>query len=177
MTMATSVATVSGTITEEDYSAAAHLAAETAGVRLGTLITALVVAIFLLLDQYRYWFLGAVAFVLVVLVLSVPRRLRTEYRQFKAIAEPVSICANDDGLLLERENGRTHLPWHHIIRLRANRKCLLIYPSARIYHIVPAHFFPSNEEYEHFVTLVQARSGVSSNHLDKRTAGRGYRVS
>jgi hypothetical protein len=79
--------------------------------------------------------------------------------QYKALAEPMTIEVRDDGLFFKRINGEGLVPWSEIVKWRQNDKLLLLYPANNVFHLVPRHFFTTQEAYAEFVEVLKARCG------------------
>ncbi len=112
------------------------------------------------LVAYPSWIMAgaAVALVLWLLVL-IPWSAKKNYKQYKALAEPMTIEVRDDGLFFKRINGEGLVPWSEIVKWRQNDKLLLLYPANNVFHLVPRHFFTTQEAYAEFVEVLKARCG------------------
>ena len=81
------------------------------------------------------------------------------FREYKAMSEPLEMHVGDDGLYFRRKHGEGLIPWIEVIKWRANRRLVLIYPSTNIFHMVPSHFFDSPDAFRVFRETVQKRLG------------------
>ena len=102
---------------------------------------------------------GVAAYLALWFLVIIPWRAKKIYRQYKALSESVSVEVRDDGLFFKRSNGEGLVPWSHIVKWRQSKKLLLLYPANNIFHLVPSHFFPTQEAYAAFGKVVKGRCG------------------
>lgn len=106
------------------------------------------------------WVMAAVTVYLALwLFVFIPWRAKKNYRQYKALSEPVSIEVRDDGLFFKRENGEGLVPWSHIIKWRQSKTLLLLYPTSNVFHLVPSHFFLTPEAFSAFKEVLRGHVG------------------
>ena len=106
------------------------------------------------------WVMGGVAAYLALwLLVFIPWRAKRSYKQYKALSEPVSVEVRDDGLFFKGENGEGLVPWSHVVKWRKSKRLLLLYPASNIFHLVPSHFFQSDEAFVAFSEIVKGKVG------------------
>jgi hypothetical protein len=124
---------------------------------IGVVIAALIIGA--IVASLPWIIAGVAAYLALWLLVFIPWHAKKNYRQYKALSEPVSIEVRDDGLFFKRDNGEGLVPWSHIVKWRQNKTLVLLYPASNIFHLIPSHFFPTHEAYEEFVTVVKGRCG------------------
>ena len=153
---------VEGIISEQDFLAAQRLNFRPRPIFavLGILLLMLMayVVVELVPDSSCYVMIW-LAFCLGLFFLYLPWKAKRTYRQLKALAEPVTLEARDDGLFYQRERSQGLVPWSHICKWRHNKTLLLLYPASNMYMMVPSHFFPSPEAFDEFIATVKGHLG------------------
>lgn len=150
---------VEGTLEERDNVAAQylHLRPRPVFAAIGALLA--VVCIFVLIAVQSLIMLGIAAYLAIWFLAVIPWLAKRNYRQYKALSEPVSIEVRVDGLYFKRENGEALVPWSEIVKWRHGKNLLLLYPASNIFHIIPKHFFTTSEEYGVFIQTLKEQIG------------------
>ena len=107
----------------------------------------------------RSWVLLASLGYLVLWALYIPFKAKRSFLQHKALSEPVEMQVRNEGLFFKRENGEGLVPWNHIVKWRWNDRLALLYPTSSLFHMVPRHFFATDEMYQSFRNQVQEKVG------------------
>ncbi|AXQ27648.1 YcxB family protein [Solimonas sp. K1W22B-7] len=92
-------------------------------------------------------------------VLVMPWRARRRYRANPAIARPVRIAIDAEGLRFDRGGREQALRWDQIGRWRGSRQLVLLYPVESGFYLVPAAFFARAEDFDAFTALLRDRVG------------------
>ena len=66
-----------------------------------------------------------------------PMQTKKQYREYKAIQEPVRITTEHSGIKFEAAIGDAMIEWNRIVKWRESDNFLLIYQAPQVYHIVP----------------------------------------
>lgn len=112
------------------------------------------------LIRSQSWGIGAALVYLALwFLVLIPWQAKKNYRQYKALSEPVSVEVQQDGLFFKRENGEGLVPWSHIIKWRQSNTLLLLYPASNVFHLIPSHFFPTNESFSEFKEIIRKNIG------------------
>ncbi len=150
-----------GQLREADYIAAQwlHLRPRRTFAVLGVLI--LCMALWALWVS-RSWVLLTCLGYLVVWVLYIPFTAKRSFRQHKALSEPVEMQVRSDGLFFKRENGEGLIPWSHITKWRWNKRLVLLYPTSNLFHMIPSHFFETEEMFRSFRDQLQEMVGIAT---------------
>lgn len=153
---------VHGSIKEADYVAAQwlHIKPRPVFAVGGSLLLLLFLAVLIVAPNWELP-LG-LAVVASTLFIYTPYKARQAFRQYKALAEPVSIEVRDDGLFFKRTTGEGLVPWSHVMKWRHNRKLLLLYPTTHLFYLIPAHFFESSAAFMNFASLIETKIGRST---------------
>lgn len=106
--------------------------------------------------------LSTLAVLATYLLLVMPWRALRRYRAMPAIAAPVRIVIDSDGLHFDRGGREQLLRWEKIGRWRGNRRVVLLYPVESGFYLVPAAFFERQEDFDAFTALLQDRVGAAS---------------
>jgi YcxB-like protein len=153
---------VEGTIEERDYIASQylHLRPRPVFAVIGLLLLALFV--WALAAAPSIIMFGVLVYLVSAYALYIPWSAKRNYRQYKALSTPVSMEIRTDGLYFKQQNGEGLVPWSHVHKWRHNKKMLLLYPTGNVFHLVPSHFFPSQESFGTFVATVKEHVGNAS---------------
>lgn len=89
----------------------------------------------------------------------IPWRARKAFDQHKALSAPVNVTIREDGLFFDRERSSGLLLWSEILKWRTSDDLILLYPADHIFHLIPRHFFASDEEFAGFHETLKARIG------------------
>lgn len=150
---------VEGTISEADYVAAQylHMRPRPVFAIVGLLLLALFV--WVIVESRSLVVIFAIVYPMVLFAIIIPWRAKRNFRQHKALSEPISIEIRENGLHRKSQYGESLTPWPHIHHWRQGRRLLLLYPASNMFYIIPGHFFPSPDEYEAFVDSIKAQLG------------------
>ncbi len=146
-----------GTILEGDYVRAQylHIKPRPLFAVLGLLILIMVVVVFLFMPN---WILaGALAYLILWAGFLIPWFAKKNYRQYKAISEPMTLEVREDGIFFKRKNGEGLLPWMDIVKWRQNKSLFLLYPANNLFHLVPKHFFSNSERFDDLAKVLVAK--------------------
>lgn len=148
-----------GVIQESDYvrSQYLHIRPRPVFAVIGIVILALFA--WSLAASFSWIMTGVVVYLVLWLGVFIPWYARKNYRQYKALSEPVAVEVREDGLFFKNSNGEGLVPWSHIVKWRRSDKLLLLYPASNIFHLVPSHFFPTQKAYAEFVEVLKTRCG------------------
>jgi hypothetical protein len=133
-------------ITEDDYvkvmrwNAWCNLVAKSSSPWLVAVCLLLGLAIWKLLGGGSVVALALLAFVIVFTIalrIAGPLRLRRQYRQYKAIQEPIIVELLDGGLRFSSADGESNVPWVKIFQWRQNERFVLVFNMPLLFHIVP----------------------------------------
>ncbi len=103
--------------------------------------------------------LALFAFLSLQFFVYIPWRARRAFGQHAALSELVHITIRDDGLHFERKHGGGLLPWTHVRKWKSSGELILLYPADHIFHMIPRHFFASDQEFSSFQSALEARVG------------------
>lgn len=150
---------IQGSIKEADYVAAQWLHIKPRPVLAVVGILLLVLAVGLLIYKLDWGLLIALSILLSGVFIWRPYSARRAFRQYKALAEPMSIEVRDDGLYFKREPGEGVLPWSYIRKWKRDSKLLLLYPANNLFYLIPSHLFESDVAFSDFVRLIETKAG------------------
>jgi hypothetical protein len=71
------------------------------------------------------------------LLILTPSRARRQYRQYKAMQEPIAAELTETGVKFSNGDGEAILPWSKVFQWRQNDQFVLIYGMPILYYIVP----------------------------------------
>ena len=106
--------------------------------------------------------LAYIAFLPIYFGLMQPFFAKRNFRLYKALSEPTVVEVRENGLFFKRTNGEGLVPWSEIIKWKKSPQLILLYPSKRLFHIVPAHFFESENDFQSFANQIDAKIGKST---------------
>lgn len=152
---------IQGCIKEADYVAAQWLHIKPRPVFAVVGILLLVLAAALLIHKLDWTLIVALSILVGSLFIARPYQARRTFRQYKALAEPMSIEVRDDGLYFRRETGEGLVPWSHIRKWRRDSKLLLLYPASSLFYLIPSHLFENDAAFSDFVSLIETKTGRS----------------
>ena len=66
-----------------------------------------------------------------------PRQTRRQFREYKAIGEPVDISLEEEGLRFKDADNFSLLKWSDLMKWRENEEFVLVYQHRALYHIIP----------------------------------------
>ncbi len=92
-------------------------------------------------------------------IVYVPRRARRLYRQQRNLQLPFESVCTDSGIEWTNPNGRTQLPWSHVIRWKEGDTLFVLYQSALMFNMVPKRCFAQPEQVEAFRSFLTERLG------------------
>jgi hypothetical protein len=133
-------------ITEDDYvklmrwNAWRNLVAKSSSPWLVAICLLLGLAIWELLPGRPAVALALLVFaILLAITLGVgwPLPLRRQYRQYKAIQEPITVELSDAGLRFSSVDGESNVLWPNIFQWRQNAQFVVIFKMPLLFHIVP----------------------------------------
>ena len=133
-------------ISEDDYAEMARLAVWRSFIERRRLTINAIVVILLVVGAialpgiapYVALFLAVTAlFLMIIIFLNAPWLARRQYRQYKAIHEPITVELSDDGLRFSSIDGESIVPWSKVFQWRQNARFILIYKMPVMYHMVP----------------------------------------
>lgn len=110
-----------------------------------------------LIFAFSWILLACIAYFVLYFGVFIPWRVKRLYREYTAMREPVTVNVADEGLEFVSEKGQGILPWIDIRKTKSNDSLILVYPNSSIYHILPSHFFDSDEMYKEFIGLLNER--------------------
>jgi hypothetical protein len=148
-----------GRIEEADYVAAQFLHLRPPPLVLGLLGLGLGAALVALALTRSPVLLSTLAVLATYGLLVMPWRARRRYRANPAIATPMALSVDEQGLHFDRGGRGQLLRWEQIGRWRGNRSVVLLYPVKSGFYLVPAAFFARPEDYEAFLSLLRQRVG------------------
>jgi hypothetical protein len=150
---------IEGIIKESDYlrSQYLHLRPRPIFAIIGLILSALF--LWALISSPSWAISAVVAYLVLWLLVFIPWQAKKNYRQYKALSEPVSVEVQDEGLFFKRENGEGLVPWSHIIKWRQSNTLLLLYPASNVFHLVPSHFFSTPENFSAFKEILREHIG------------------
>ncbi|WP_140637245.1 YcxB family protein [Methylibium rhizosphaerae] len=148
-----------GTISERDYVASQflHLRPRPALAVVGLVLVALFAVGLVVARSVAMW--GVAAYLVGLFAVYIPWNAKRTYRQYKAIQEPVIIETSEEGLRFRRPNAQEVLPWSHVRKWRHSKHLVVLYPTANIFHLVPSHFFATQQLFGEFVAALKERIG------------------
>jgi len=157
---------IQGTLSESDYVSAQflHVKPRPALKITGLLLVAICIAVAIF--HPTLWFIVALAYLVGSFLIYMPFKARRTFRQYKALSEHVTIEVRDDGLFFKRTNGEGLVPWSHILKWRANDKMLLLYPASSMFYLITTKFFPSQDSFIEFKTLIETKLGKADHYRD-----------
>jgi len=101
-------------------------------------------------------YLAAVAFI------YVPLKARRNFRQNKALSEPMTIELREDGLYFVGNFSSGLIPWAHIYKWKSNSQIALIYRTSTMFHLIPSRFFSSANDYDAFLKSLRAKTDAAT---------------
>lgn len=154
-------------ITEDDYVKAMKLFGRLTPRQIaiyGAVIVALVLCAMYGSPFFKAGAIGGLAGGLVVvlvgrLVIS-PILVRRHYRNYKDIRDLLSVELLDEGIKFSALSSEGKLAWDQILKWRQNENYVLIYPTSRLYHIVPKSV--ANEGFDISVLISQLTKHVGN---------------
>jgi len=139
-------------ITEDDYAKAARfhawrgLIARPSARQLVNAIMAIIIVILLSLAVWTHPGVAVVAAIVpvvlailsaITLYFGVSNNASRNYRQYKAIQEPLTVELSDDGLRFSAADGESIVPWRMNFQWRQNNQFVLVYKMPTLFHLVP----------------------------------------
>jgi len=94
----------------------------------------------------------------VIFLIYVPLRGRRNFRQNKALSEPMTVDLRDDGLYFTNTHASGLLPWSHVHKVKSNARIALIYRTSNMFHLIPSRFFLNANDYKAFLQTVRSKT-------------------
>lgn len=113
------------------------------------------------LAQSLLLILGLV-FLLGFIGFYIPFNAKRNFRLYKALREPTKVEVREQGIFFRRSNGEALIPWTEIIKWKKNNNLVILYPSKSIFHLLPAHYFDSEQAFADFKTRLEMHLGKSA---------------
>jgi len=150
---------ISGQLKEGDYVAAQflHMRPRRVYAIIGVLLSCL--AILAVVYSHSLILILCLAYLAGCFFIYLPFRAKRTFRQYKALSERMTVEIRDDGLFVRRINGEGLVPWSQIMKWRNNRKLVLLYPAGSVFHLIPSHFFPNENDFKSFLDTLESRLG------------------
>jgi hypothetical protein len=82
-----------------------------------------------------------VAALLFLYLLFLSWQFKRSYRSYKAIQVPVTIEMSEEAFRACSEHGETKLPWNMFRKYKENKRLLLLYQTAGLFHVLPKRLF------------------------------------
>src|SRR2546428_7228240 len=92
-------------------------------------------------------------------IVYVPRRTRRLYSQERNLQLPFESVCTERGIEWTNPNGRTQLPWSHVIRWKEGDTLSVLSQSDLVFNMVPKRCFAQPEQVEAFRSLLTERLG------------------
>ena len=146
----------SGKILERDYVAAQYLHLKPRKTFAFIGIALLILATISLIVSFSWVMLACLAYLFGYYFLFIPWQAAKSYRQYKAMQELITFEFRDSGIFSESKKGSGIIEWNEIIKIKNNKKLLLVYPTNTLFHIFPNHFFQNDEEFDSFVEKIKS---------------------
>ena len=99
---------------------------------------------------------------LFVRTVYLPRRVRRIFSQQKNLQLPFESTVTDSGIDSTNANGKTHLPWSHVIRWKEGATVFIVYQSDLMFCIVPKRLFTHPEHLDAFRALLTEQVGAAA---------------
>ena len=91
---------------------------------------------------------GFLVILAVYVLIVIPWHAKKTYRNYKALSLPVTVEVLDEGLRFESPTGNNLAPWDHFVKWRKNKNLILVYPTKRLFHLLPRHFFETSADFD-----------------------------
>jgi len=97
---------------------------------------------------WSYVLISALALAAVVIVrfVVVPRQLKRIFAQQKDLSSPFEMTLTDQEFTMRNEFGESHLPWDSFVKWREDKEMLLLYRSDVVFHMLPKRLLRSDDE-------------------------------
>ena len=98
----------------------------------------------------RYWWMlpAGLAYGALLFLIVLPWRVGRIFKGQPALAQPTKTVFNEEGLLLETSRGHLRFPWSMLKRWKRNKRYILVYHSAVLFHIFPRRCFENAAQFE-----------------------------
>jgi hypothetical protein len=83
------------------------------------------------------WLVGWIVYLVAYYGVYIQWRARRVFAQTKELHVPVRFSLGDSGLTMENANGRSTMPWDHILKWRESRDLFLLYPNDILFYMIP----------------------------------------
>lgn len=106
-----------------------------------------------------WWMIAAIAYLGLVFFVFMPWRIRRVYRQQKTLQAPFEVEFGDSAFAGQSKHGSFSIAWSDLHKWKLGQKCLLIYQSEAIMHVIPSRAFASSDQRDEAVRLLEAKMG------------------
>jgi len=106
--------------------------------------------------------LSIVGLQLFLRIIYLPRRARHIFSQQRSLQLPFESVVTDTGLESTNANGKTQLPWGHLIRWKEGDTLFVVYQSDLVFNMVPKRCFARPDHVAEFRAIVTERLGPSA---------------
>jgi len=151
-----------GVINEKDYVAAQFVHARPRPVFAAVGLVLIVAFIWAFAMDPSLVGFGVAVWLVGFFAIYMPWRAKRNYRQYKALSEPVSVEVKQDGLYFKRQTGEGLVPWSHVNKWRLGKALILLYPTNNVFYLIPSHFFPGQEAFLSFVAVLREHLGKAT---------------
>ena len=91
-----------------------------------------------------------------------PWSAKRTYRNYTALSQPSKVEISDNGIFFESPTGSNLVPWSHFVKWRKNTELILIFPTPRLFHLLPRHFFEDDAVFESVAKKIEENLGVAT---------------
>lgn len=103
--------------------------------------------------------IGGILGYFVTIHLICPWQARKNYRNYKAIQQPLKLELTADGFIIKAENGISAIKWHHLLKWRENGDIIIVYFAPKLYYLVPKRISDTGFDIGSFRQLLQEKLG------------------
>lgn len=102
--------------------------------------------------------LGAGAYIGVIFLLVMPRKVRKVFAEQKSLREPVELELTDEKLLGACPSGTFNIAWKDVLQWKHTKSVVLIYESSAIMRLIPLRALNEAERVQ-LLTLLETHLG------------------